>query len=85
MASTKVTIDLEAGQLARIRDLVQSGQATSGSGFVQHAVGFALDDVAGWGPMLTRALTENGGPMTADEQEWADAALGVGRHRHDPA
>ncbi len=30
------------------------------SGFVQHAVAVALDDVAGWGAMLASALKETG-------------------------
>jgi Arc/MetJ-type ribon-helix-helix transcriptional regulator len=80
MATTKVTVTLDDEQVERIRALVQSGRAASVSGFVQHAVSVALDDVTGWGAMLARALTETGGSMTAEERVWADAALGV-RHR----
>jgi thiol-disulfide isomerase/thioredoxin len=40
-------------------------------------VGIALDDVAGWGAMLAEALTSTGGPLTADERNWADEVLGT--------
>jgi Arc/MetJ-type ribon-helix-helix transcriptional regulator len=63
MATKKVTITLDAGQLDRIHTLVGSGAATSVSGFVQHAVGAALDDVAGWGAMLADALEATGGEL----------------------
>jgi Arc/MetJ-type ribon-helix-helix transcriptional regulator len=77
MATKKVTITLADEQVQQIRDLVTAGRAPSVSGFVQHAVSVALDDIAGWGAMLAQALVESGGPMTAEEQAWADAALGV--------
>ncbi|MHB1534596.1 MAG: hypothetical protein ACYC1D_08300 [Acidimicrobiales bacterium] len=37
-------------------------------GFVQHAVGVALDDVAGWGAMLAEALRDSGGGMSAEQR-----------------
>jgi Arc/MetJ-type ribon-helix-helix transcriptional regulator len=77
MASKKVTITLEDQRVEQIRTLVGTGRAASVSGFVQHAVGVALDDVAGWGAMLAQALAETGGPMSADERAWADEPLGV--------
>jgi Arc/MetJ-type ribon-helix-helix transcriptional regulator len=77
MATKKVTITLDQAQLARIQALVQAGSAASVSGFVQHAVTVALDDVAGWGAMLAEALRETGGPLTDDERAWADGILGV--------
>ncbi|MFN0025783.1 MAG: toxin-antitoxin system antitoxin subunit [Acidimicrobiales bacterium] len=77
MASRKVTITLDEEQILQIRNLVNAGRVASVSGFVQHAVGVALDDVAGWGAMLARALEETGGPISVDERAWADAALGV--------
>lgn len=77
MASKKITITLGGDQVEQIRNLVVSGKAASVSGFVQHAVGMALDDVASWGAMLVQALDESGGPLTEDEVAWADAALGV--------
>jgi Arc/MetJ-type ribon-helix-helix transcriptional regulator len=48
MATRKVTITLDETQLDQIRSLVQARTAPSVSGFVQHAVAVALDDVAGW-------------------------------------
>ena len=48
------------------------------SGFVRHAVGVALFDVAGWRTMLDDALRQTGGPLTNEEYAWADAIL------HDP-
>jgi Arc/MetJ-type ribon-helix-helix transcriptional regulator len=81
MASKKITITLDEEQVERVRGLVDAGRAASVSGFVQHAVGVALDDVAGWGAMLAQALDETGGPMSADERAWADTALGVSKRR----
>jgi len=75
MASKKVTITLEDEQLEAVRKLVASGAARSVSGFLQHAVAVALDDVAGWGVILQQALAKTGGPLTRKERAWADAAL----------
>ena len=44
----KVTITLSEATLEAVRRLVEAGSAPSVSGFVQHAVGLALDDVAAW-------------------------------------
>jgi hypothetical protein len=55
------------------------------SGFVQHAVGVALDDVAGWGAMLADALRDTGGELSRDEQSWADGVLGVKKRRKNSA
>ena len=85
MATKKVTITLEDVQVEQIRALVAANKAASVSGFVQHAVGVALDDVAGWGSMLADALAETGGPISADERAWADAALGVPKRRRRSA
>ena len=77
MASKKVTITLDEAQLDRIRALVHAGTAPTVSGFVQHAVAVALDDVAGWGALLAEALRETGGALSDDERTWADEILGV--------
>lgn len=77
MAGTrKVTITLPVRQVETIRALIESGQADSVSGFVQHAVEVSLDDIAGWGALLAQALHETGGEMTAAERKWADKLLG---------
>jgi Arc/MetJ-type ribon-helix-helix transcriptional regulator len=81
MASKKVTITLEEAQLDSVRALVEAGKVKSVSGFVQHAVGVALDDVAGWGALLARALAETGGALSDDERMWADEMLGVPKRR----
>lgn len=81
MATRKVTITLEEEQINQIRKLVDTGRATSMSGFVQHAVAVALDDVAGWGALLAEALRDTGGPLTDDERAWADGLLGSQRRR----
>ena len=81
MATRKVTVTLEEDQLARIRGLVEAGKAATVSGFVQHAVSVALDDVAGWGAMLAEALEKTGGELTAEERAWADEILGTGKRR----
>ncbi len=75
MATRKVTVTLEEDQLEAIRSLVRSGSAPSVSGFVQDAVGTALDDVAGWGALLAEALRATGGPLTDEERSWADSIL----------
>jgi Arc/MetJ-type ribon-helix-helix transcriptional regulator len=77
MASRKVTVTLPEEQLAAIRRLVSAGKAASVSGFVQHAVAVAVDDVAGWGAVLAEALGQTGGDLTAEERQWADRILGV--------
>ena len=77
MATRKVTITLGQDQLDRVRALVDAGTAPSVSGFVQHAVAIALDDVAGWGALLAEALRETGGALSDDERAWADEALGI--------
>lgn len=79
MATKKVTVTLDEAQLEQIRSLVQAGTAASVSGFVQHAVAVALDDVAGWGAMLAEALRQTGGTLSEDERAWADDVLGTGR------
>ncbi len=84
MATRKLTITLPVEHVDRIKVLVEEGQATSVSGFVRHAVGMALDDVAGWGAMLGRALEESGGPLTSEERAWADEVL-QGSPRQDRA
>lgn len=85
MASKKVTITLDEAQLDRIRALVQAGTAPTVSGFVQHAVAVALDDVAGWGALLAEALRETGGALSDDERTWADEILGVNPSRRPAA
>jgi Arc/MetJ-type ribon-helix-helix transcriptional regulator len=77
MARTmKVTVTLPVESVEAIRRLVGDGKAGSVSGFVQHAVQVSLDDVAGWGTLLGRALLDTGGAMTDEEREWADQVLG---------
>lgn len=78
MATRKITITLDEFQLDQIRSLVQARTAPSVSGFVQHAVAVALDDVAGWGAMLAQALRQTGGAVSDEERAWADEVLGTG-------
>jgi len=79
MATTKVTITLQDDQLEKIRALVAAGHAANVSAFVQHAVGVALFDAAGWNAMLQEALEQTGGPLTKNERAWADAILSPGK------
>ena len=82
MATKKVTITLQEGDVEKIRELVVQGRVASVSAFVQHAVGMSLADIAGWGVLLGEALRQTGGPMTKKERLWADDVLGVsGRKR----
>lgn len=76
MATTrKVTVTLPESQVDAIRRFVAAGESASVSGFVQHAVGVAIDDIAGWGAMLAEALRTTGGELTAAERSWADGVL----------
>jgi len=75
MATTKITITLPDDQVEEIRALVAAGKAASVSAFVNHAVGVALFDAAGWREMLEDALHQTGGPLTKEERAWADALL----------
>lgn len=76
MADTqKVTITLPVVTVDRVRRLVEADQAPSISGFVQHAVAVALDDVTGWGTALSEALASTGGELSAQERAWADSVL----------
>ena len=75
MATVKVTVTLDEEDLKKIRGLVAAGRAASISGFVQHAVTTALNDVAGWGASLSGALEQTGGPLTERERAWADGIL----------
>ena len=75
MATKKVTITLPVEQLGGVRALVEADQASSVSGFVQHAVDLALDDVACWSAVLADALEETGGSLTEEERAWADTVL----------
>ena len=77
MATRKVTVTLDETQLDAIRALVSTGTASSVSGFVQHAVSTALDDVAGWGALLAEALRDTGGLLSAEERAWADGVLSM--------
>jgi Arc/MetJ-type ribon-helix-helix transcriptional regulator len=75
MATRKITVTLQADQIQEIQSLVERGQARNVSSFVQHAVGIALHDAAGWREMLERALLDSGGPLTKEERAWADGVL----------
>jgi Arc/MetJ-type ribon-helix-helix transcriptional regulator len=85
MATKKVTVTVEEDHLERIQSLVDAGAASSVSGFVRHAIGVALDDVAGWGAMLAEALSETGGGLSREERRWADEVLGGRRSAKSPA
>lgn len=75
MAKRKVTVTLDPEQVASIEKLVATGKAKSLSGVVQHAVAVSLADVAGWGTLLSQALAKTGGPLSREEQAWADSIL----------
>jgi Arc/MetJ-type ribon-helix-helix transcriptional regulator len=81
MATRKITITVHDDQLKEIRSLVAAGQASSVSAFVQHAVGVALNDAAGWQELLLDALRQTGGDLTKRERTWADSLLSPGKQR----
>ena len=84
MATRKITITLDDDQVQAIRALVAVGQAANVSAFVQHAVGVALHDAAGWKEMLDGALRQTGGPLTKNERAWADAVLSPRARKRGP-
>jgi Arc/MetJ-type ribon-helix-helix transcriptional regulator len=73
--SRKVTITLPATTLDAVRRLVDAGAVPSVSGFVQHSVRLALDDVAAWDALLGEALASSGGELSEPERAWADQIL----------
>src|SRR5271163_594761 len=81
MATTKITITLQADQVEAIRALVAAGRSANVSAFVQHAVGIALFDAAGWKEMLEDALQQTGGPLSKKERDWADTLLSPERQK----
>jgi Arc/MetJ-type ribon-helix-helix transcriptional regulator len=84
MATQKITVTLEEDQVKEIHALVAAGQAANVSAFVQHAVGVALHDAAGWKEMLEDALQQTGGPLTKDERAWADGFLSPRERKRGP-
>jgi len=84
MATKKITVTLDDGQVAEIRALVGAGQAANVSAFVQHAVGVALHDAAGWKEMLEDGLRQTGGALTKKERAWADALLSPRERKRSP-
>lgn len=76
MATKKVTITLQEGDVEKITDLVARGRSESVSHFVQHVVDVSLADVADWDALLAEALRRTGGPLTRKERLWADVVLG---------
>jgi Arc/MetJ-type ribon-helix-helix transcriptional regulator len=84
MATQKITVTLDEDQVKEIRALVAARQAANVSAFVQHAVGVALHDAAGWKEMLADALRQTGGPLTKDERAWADAFLSPRERKRGP-
>ena len=84
MATQKITVTLDVDQVQKIRALVAAGQAANVSAFVQHAVGVALHDAAGWKEMLEDALQQTGGPLTKNERAWADAFLAPQERKRGP-
>jgi Arc/MetJ-type ribon-helix-helix transcriptional regulator len=84
MATQKITVTLDNDQVEEIRTLVAAGQAANISAFVQHAVGVALHDAAGWKEMLEEGLQQTGGALTKNERAWADAFLSPRVRKRSP-
>ena len=78
MATTKkITVSLPIKDVESVRRLVEANQADSVSGFVAHAVRVVLADVSSWQNDLRHALNDTGGPLTAEETQWAGDVLGL--------
>ena len=84
MATQKITVTLDNDQVEEIRTLVAAGQAANISAFVQHAVGVALHDAAGWKEMLEEGLQQTGGALTKNERAWADALVSPRARKRSP-
>lgn len=75
MATVKVTVTLDEGQLRAVRARVRARQTANVSAFVRKAVENLLVDSELWAAHLETSLAESGGPPTKDEIEWADRVL----------
>jgi hypothetical protein len=81
MATIRITVTLNDDQINEIRAVIAAGQSANVSAFLQHAVGVALHDAAGWKEMLEDALLQTGGPLTKKERAWADGFLSPPQRR----
>jgi Arc/MetJ-type ribon-helix-helix transcriptional regulator len=84
MATKKVTITLPEEQIAQIQELVEDGQADSVSRFIQLAVLDVLDPDAALRATIDDALAKTGGPLTPEEEAWADRMLHQGSRASGP-
>ncbi len=72
---TKIAVSLPPELVEQAHDAVAAGRATSVSAYVAQALEekAKLDDLAS---LLDEMLAETGGPLTAEEQDATDRALG---------
>ena len=75
MATTKITITLPDHQLEEIRKRVAAREASTVSGFIQHALQKSLENAAEFRAIVNEALKETGGPLTPKERAWAKKML----------
>jgi Arc/MetJ-type ribon-helix-helix transcriptional regulator len=85
MATSKITISLPDDQIKEVRKLIRKGRISTFSGFVRHALKWALNDMAEWRYMLAESLDRTGGPLTKKEQAWAESMLTPRKARRRPA
>jgi antitoxin ParD1/3/4 len=80
MTKAKIAITLPPALVTHAQDAVREGRAPSISAYVTSALEekAKLDELE---KMLDEMLAETGGPLTAREQDAADAALGIARPR----
>ncbi len=76
----KIAVSLPAELVAAARRAVKSGRAPSVSAYVETALAHQVDRDEG-GDWIDEWLAETGGPMTAEEEAWADEVLGLTRVR----
>ncbi len=73
---SRITITVDPSVLARVRDVVAAGAASSVSSFFEHAALSDLDADRAYGQLLDNLLEATGGPLTAEEIDATDRELG---------
>ena len=80
MKTARIAISLTEPLLARVREEVRRGRATSVSAYVSRAVAKQVEH-DNLEEMLDEMLTASGGPMSGRERAWVDGVLGLNAKR----
>jgi Arc/MetJ-type ribon-helix-helix transcriptional regulator len=75
MTKAKIAVTIDQDVLAKVRQAVADGVASSVSAYVEEAVTTRLTDEMTASEWLDQILEESGGPLTDEERAWADRVL----------